>query len=455
MESQNGESKLNKFLLVAAAGLLVSCGGGGSSSTNSSVSVTPPSSTNRAPVANVGAFKTDPAIGELAQYDASGSTDADGDTLSYSWDITSVPAGSAIATTYAGAMPSIKFDVVGDYALTLTVSDGTLSDTETLNVSAAAFGIKELSSFAYEKVEYNPQTDRMVLIDPDTFVYIDEAGTETEIAISHFMESLAISPDGQYAVVHGGSGGDVKATYIDLNAKTVVASYDVPETFTSLLLDNNGYMYGFPGTGQWVNVAVVDLNTGTATASNQIVRHLTQVKMHTSGTKGYGVTRDISPSQLERYDFNSGVSSVLGDGYHGEYGFCGDLWMGPDGETMLTKCQQLFHTTDTNNDMTFVKDFASSLSGISDATSSSSTMIWSILEDQGGADGNRFVKFFEHDSGDLAGEVEILDVAADLGHAVRVFASDDSDVVKVLATESDAFRTKLAVLTVYSSAYTD
>lgn len=447
-------SKLNRFLLVAAAGLLVSCGGGGSS--GNSGSVTPPVSTNRAPVANVGSFKTDPAIGETTQFDASGSTDADGDALSYSWDITSAPTGSTIATNYSVAMPSIKFDVVGDYTLTLTVSDGTLSNSETLSViSASAFSVKELSSFAYDKVEYNPQTDRMVMIDPDTFVYVDEAGTETEIAISHFMDSLAISPNGQHAVVHGGSGGEVKATYIDLDTKTVVASYNVPETFTSLLLDNNGYMYGFPGTGQWVNVSVVDLNTGTATSSNQIVRHQTQVKMHTSGTKAYGVTRDISPSELERYDFNSGVSSVLADGYHGEYDFCGDFWMGPDGDTMLTKCQQLFHTTDTNNDMTFVKDFASNLTGISDATSSSSTRLWSILEDQGGADGDRFVKFFNHDSGELAGQVEILDTPADLGHAVRVFASDDSDVVKVLATDSDAFRTKLALLTIYSSAYTD
>lgn len=447
-------SKLKRFLLVVAAGLIVSCGGGGG--TSSTVGVTPPVGTNRAPLANVGVIKTDPAIGQLTQYDASGSTDADGDTLSYSWDITSAPAGSEIATTYTGAMPSIKFDVVGDYTLTLTVSDGTLSDSETSSViSASAFGIKELSSFAYDKVEYNPQTDRMVLIDPDTFVYIDESGMETEIAISHFMESLAISPDGQHAVVYGGSGGVVKATYIDLNTKTVVAEYDVLETFTSLLLDNNGYMYGFPSTGQWVNVTVVDLNTGTATESDQIVRHLTQVKMHSSGSKGYGVTRDLSPADLERYDFNSGVTSVISDGYHGEYDFCGDLWMGPDGETMLTKCQQLFHTTNTNNDMTFVKDFASSLTGISDATSSSSTRIWSILEDQGGADGNRFVKFFDHDSGNLAGQVEILDLAADLGHAVRVFASDGSDVVKVLATDSDAFRTKLAVLTVYSLAYTD
>jgi hypothetical protein len=407
-------------------------------------------------VANAGTFKTNPAIGEQTQYDATGSTDADGNTLSYTWDIMSAPAGSTIATSYAGATPSITFDTVGDYTLRLTVSDGTLSDSETLSViSAAAFSINPLSSFAYDKVEYNPQTDRMVMIDPDTFIYIDEAGTETEIAISHFMDSLAISPNGQHAVVHGGSGGDVKATYIDLNTKAVVASYDVPRTFTSLLLDNDGYMYGFPNTGQWVNITTVDLNSGTATQSDQIIRHLTQVKMHASGTRAYGVTRDISPPELERYDFNAGVSSVLADGYHGDYGYCGDLWMGPDGGTFLSKCQQLFQTTDTNSDMTYARDFASSLTGISDAASSSSTGVWSILEDQGGADGDRFVKFFDHESGNSAGQVEILDIPADLGHAVRVFASEDSDVVKVLATDSDAFRTKLAILTVYSSAYID
>ncbi len=58
----------------------------------------------------------------------SGSFDPEGDALTYSWELSSVPSGSARTTadidTSSDADPSFFPDVAGDYVFTLTVNDG-------------------------------------------------------------------------------------------------------------------------------------------------------------------------------------------------------------------------------------------------------------------------------------------------------------------------------------------
>ena len=95
---------------TALASLLAACGGGGGSAEEPP---TPPPASNRAPV---GAFTsaTSTAAGEALALDAGGSTDADGDTLSYSWNFGdgSLGGGSRIAHVYATG---------GSYTVRLTV----------------------------------------------------------------------------------------------------------------------------------------------------------------------------------------------------------------------------------------------------------------------------------------------------------------------------------------------
>jgi len=90
---------------------------------------------NTAPVANSGPDQK-VSLGATVQLDGSGSTDVNGDALTYSWALSSVPAGSAAALSSASTVsPTFVADVAGTYVVQLTVSDGTASSTSTVQVT--------------------------------------------------------------------------------------------------------------------------------------------------------------------------------------------------------------------------------------------------------------------------------------------------------------------------------
>ncbi|MHC1725307.1 MAG: PKD domain-containing protein [Syntrophobacteraceae bacterium] len=91
---------------------------------------------NRTPTANAGPDQTVP-LGALVTLNGSGSTDPDGDSLTYHWAFLSTPTGSAATLSNpAGAVPTFIADRPGPYELQLVVSDGTLSSTpDTITVT--------------------------------------------------------------------------------------------------------------------------------------------------------------------------------------------------------------------------------------------------------------------------------------------------------------------------------
>ncbi len=98
----------------------------------------PPPAENQPPVADAG---PDQAVqtGTGVQLDGTGSSDPDGDAITYSWSLT-VPDGSAANLAAADtSMPSFIPDVDGDYVATLVVNDGELdSAPDTVTVTASA-----------------------------------------------------------------------------------------------------------------------------------------------------------------------------------------------------------------------------------------------------------------------------------------------------------------------------
>ena len=81
------------------------------------------------PVANPGPNQL-VTVGQLAQLNGSHSTDVDGNALTYSWSLLSVPAGSTAALSNPSAVnPTFTVDVAGTYVAQLIVNDGMLNST--------------------------------------------------------------------------------------------------------------------------------------------------------------------------------------------------------------------------------------------------------------------------------------------------------------------------------------
>ena len=112
------------------ATLTVDDGNGGTHQSNISIEVTDPPSPNQDPIA---AFTATPETGEaplLVSFDATSSSDPDGDPLTYSWDFGDGTQGSGLTTTHT-------YTVAGNYTATLTVDDGN-GGTHQSNISIEA-----------------------------------------------------------------------------------------------------------------------------------------------------------------------------------------------------------------------------------------------------------------------------------------------------------------------------
>jgi K319L-like, PKD domain len=96
---------------------------------NSTPSTVTISTVNSPPVANAGPNQSI-TVAQTVQLDGSGSTDVDGDPLTYSWSFLSRPAGSTATLSDSTAVkPTFVADVLGTYVVQLIVNDGTVNST--------------------------------------------------------------------------------------------------------------------------------------------------------------------------------------------------------------------------------------------------------------------------------------------------------------------------------------
>jgi hypothetical protein len=114
-----------------ACTLLAGCGGGGGGSSAAPAAAV---TQNRAPTAGLalsgvlvsaaGSGDAGTFTGSDVKLDASASSDADGDALSFNWTMVSKPNGSGVTVQPTGSQLVIKPDVPGTYVVSVRISDG-------------------------------------------------------------------------------------------------------------------------------------------------------------------------------------------------------------------------------------------------------------------------------------------------------------------------------------------
>ena len=189
---------------------------------------------NVAPVANAGILQNI-ALGfaggvasKVVTLNGTGSTDANGDPLTFKWFLTQKPAGSvATLSSTTDPKPTFTADVVGDYKISLFVNDGKLDSTESVVVVSA--------SITNSAPVANAGTKQYVVFGPASRVTLDGTySTDADNDQLFYKWTLMQKPAGSAATLTGAT--TARPTFIA----------DVVGEYVAQLVVNDGKVDSLP-----------------------------------------------------------------------------------------------------------------------------------------------------------------------------------------------------------------
>ena len=227
---------LNTAASVAGAITLAACGGGGSSAPPPP----PPPPANVAPSAALTASAASVREGRDFTLDASGSSDPDGDPLSYSYRVVSGP--DADLSGASGATPTVTapgVDADGTLTVEVTISDGRGgSDTATVDVEIVDNVAPEaaLSASVADVDEGQPLVfDAGASTDAEgdalTYTFVQIAGPDVDVSASSgstlSIDAPEVTADALLTIeVQVDDGVDISTARVDVTVENVVLEPD-------------------------------------------------------------------------------------------------------------------------------------------------------------------------------------------------------------------------------------
>uniref|UniRef100_Q023T9 Ig family protein n=1 Tax=Solibacter usitatus (strain Ellin6076) TaxID=234267 RepID=Q023T9_SOLUE len=216
------------------------------------------STDNTAPVADAGRDRV-AAAGSTVELNGAGSTDVDGDMLTYAWSIVSAPEGSAAALTDPSQVnPKLLMDLPGTYVAQLKVNDGR-ADSEPVTVTITSG----------ETLRPVAHAGRSQTVAPGAMVRLDGGSTDPQDLPVRLQWALTSRPAGS------------KAALDDPRSANPFFVADVAGTYIAQLVAHNGTAHSAAST---VTITTRDLAPVADAGAGREVAAGDSVKLDGSGS---------------------------------------------------------------------------------------------------------------------------------------------------------------------------
>ena len=236
-------TKLARVVLLGMIILFAGCDNDNSEPVNESepFNKSEPINNNTAPIANAGPDQaTGVLAGDVVVLDGGGSSDPDGDTLSYLWSFVSAPPGSKAALDNSTSeTPTFPADLVGTYVAQLVVNDGDLDsipDEVTVVVVAPAPTVTITTPEALSLATANPVTVEGTVDDPLATITVD--GTATPNNNGSYSEDVTLAEGSNTVTVIATNGTGQGEDSVLVTLKTQ------PGPVMSITSHSNGFTEG-------------------------------------------------------------------------------------------------------------------------------------------------------------------------------------------------------------------
>jgi hypothetical protein len=197
----------------------------------------------------------------------------------------------------------------------------------------------EFSSALNSIVSVSDSPSQLHLHDPDTSDHF-------HVNLPLSPNCVSVSPDGLQAVV----GHNAWISVVDLSTRTLTKTIAVPFNVTEIVHGGNGFAYAF----SYSSARSINLATEAQTQVSPF-RTIYSARLHPGRDRIYGADRNVSPDDVTRFNMAGGPITTYYDSiYHGDYSFCGDVWISNDGLRLVTACGNTFRAAnDPWSDMNF------------------------------------------------------------------------------------------------------
>ncbi len=281
--------------------------------------------------------------------DASDSSDADGDPLSYWWQLIDAPDDSSFDWPETQGDTFFEFtpDARGTYQFEVQVRDDRGGGDA---VRANVYVTLPVDNLDYQPIdaEFSKTLNRIIAVAaaPDSLMILDpETAESVQVELALAPIAVSVSPDGLFAAV----AHDQSISYVSLADTTVAHFHPLAALPYDIVLADNGYAYIFPE--QEYAIYTIEISSGVQSRlSGTGLHHWIKGKLHPVQQSIYGAENRTTLSWLRKYDISN---TTNGDAYinnpvylRPQNDACGDLWIAEDGLSIYTACGTVFSATD-------------------------------------------------------------------------------------------------------------